>query len=229
MEDLRAVMHAAGSRRAVLFGYSEGAPMSILFAATNPGRVTALILGSASARWFPAPGYPCGQGTEEMFAALGDIAAHRWGQGASIEWYMPSRAGSARARELFGRFERMAINPSAFLRMMRMIRDIDVRAGAARDPRAHAGDPAPRRPDHAALPRPVPGFAHRGRPVFRAAGRSFAAVRREREHRGAIRRARRLPRSGLAPPRTRSRAGHDPAGRVHGRSGGPWSGGTGGG
>jgi hypothetical protein len=41
---------------------------------------------------------------------------------------MPSRAGSARARELFGRFERMAINPSAFLRMMRMIRDIDVRA-----------------------------------------------------------------------------------------------------
>ena len=128
IEDLRAVMHAAGSRRAVLFGYSEGAPMSIVFAATYPGRVSALILGSASARWFPAPGYPCGQGTEEMFAALGDIAANRWGQGASIEWYMPSQAGSARARELFGRFERMAINPSAFLRMMRMIRDIDVRA-----------------------------------------------------------------------------------------------------
>lgn len=128
MEDLRAVMHAAGSRRAVLFGYSEGAPMSIMFAATYPERVTALILGSASARWFPAPGYPCGEGTEEMFAGLGDIAAHRWGQGASIEWYMPSRADSARARELFGRFERMAINPSAFLRMMRMIRDIDVRA-----------------------------------------------------------------------------------------------------
>jgi DNA-binding SARP family transcriptional activator/pimeloyl-ACP methyl ester carboxylesterase len=128
MEDLRAVMRAAGSRRAVLFGYSEGAPMSILFAATYPGRVAALILGSASARWFPAAGYPCGQGTEEMFAALTDIAAHRWGQGASIEWYMPSRAGSASMREAFGRFERMAINPSAFLRMTRMIRDIDVRA-----------------------------------------------------------------------------------------------------
>ena len=105
MEDLRAVMHAAGSRRAVLFGYSEGAPMSILYAAANPRRVAALILGSASARWFPAPGYPCGQGTEEMFAALTDIATHRWGQGASIEWYMPSRAGSDRAREMFGRFE----------------------------------------------------------------------------------------------------------------------------
>ena len=128
IEDVRAVMRAAGSDRAVLFGYSEGAPMSILFAATYPGRVTALILGSASARWFPAPGYPCGQEAQEMFDGLMDIAANRWGQGASIEWYMPSHAGSARARQLFGRFERMAISPSAFLRMARMIRDIDVRA-----------------------------------------------------------------------------------------------------
>jgi DNA-binding SARP family transcriptional activator/pimeloyl-ACP methyl ester carboxylesterase len=128
MEDLRAVMRAAGSGRAMLFGYSEGAPMSILFAATYPERVTGLILGSASARWFPAPGYPCGQGTQQMYDALADIATHRWGQGATIEWYMQSRAGSARMREAFGRFERMAINPSAFLRMMRMIRDIDVRA-----------------------------------------------------------------------------------------------------
>jgi DNA-binding SARP family transcriptional activator len=66
MEDVRTVMRAAGSSRAVLFGYSEGAPMSILFAATYPGRVSALILGSASARWFPAPGYPCGSGAQEM-------------------------------------------------------------------------------------------------------------------------------------------------------------------
>jgi DNA-binding SARP family transcriptional activator len=77
MEDVRAVMQAAGSSRAVLFGYSEGAPMSILFAATYPERVTALILASASARWFPAPGYPCGQGAQEMYDALWDIAAHR--------------------------------------------------------------------------------------------------------------------------------------------------------
>ena len=128
MEDVRAVMHAAGSSQAVLFGYSEGAPMSILFAATYPARVSALILGSASARWFPSPGYPCGQGAQEMYDALVDIATHRWGQGETIEWYLQSRAGSAHSRELFGRFERMAINPSAFLRMVRMIRDIDVRA-----------------------------------------------------------------------------------------------------
>ena len=128
MEDVRAVMRAAGSSQAVLFGYSEGAPMSLLFAATYPGRVTALILGSASARWFPAPGYPCGQGAQEMYDGLVDIATHRWGQGATIEWYLPSLAGSADARQRLGRFERMAVNPSAFLRMARMIRDIDVRA-----------------------------------------------------------------------------------------------------
>jgi DNA-binding SARP family transcriptional activator/pimeloyl-ACP methyl ester carboxylesterase len=128
MEDVRAVMRAADSRQAVLFGYSEGAPMSILFAATYPGRVTALILGSASARWFPAAGYPCGQGAQEMYDGLQEIAAHRWGQGASIEWYLQSRADSAAAWQRFGRFERMAISPSAFLRMIRMIRDIDVRA-----------------------------------------------------------------------------------------------------
>jgi DNA-binding SARP family transcriptional activator/pimeloyl-ACP methyl ester carboxylesterase len=128
MEDVRAVMQAAGSSRAVLFGYSEGAPMSILFAATYPERVAALILASASARWFPAPGYPCGQGAQEMYDALRDIAAHRWGQGESIEWYLPSRAHSARARQMLGRFERMAVNPSAFLRLTQMIHDIDVRA-----------------------------------------------------------------------------------------------------
>ena len=128
MEDVRAVMQAAGSSRAVLFGYSEGAPMSILFAATYPERVSALILASASARWFPAPGYPCGLGAQEMYDALRDIAANRWGQGETIEWYLPSRAHSARARQLLGRFERMAVNPSAFLRLTQMIHDIDVRA-----------------------------------------------------------------------------------------------------
>jgi DNA-binding SARP family transcriptional activator/pimeloyl-ACP methyl ester carboxylesterase len=127
MDDVRAVMRAVGSARAVLFGYSEGAPMSILFAATYPERVTALILGSAAARWSPAPGYPCGQGSEEMFKALSEIAAHRWGQGASIDWYLPSQAGSPHARQMFARFERLAVSPSAFLRMLTMIREIDVR------------------------------------------------------------------------------------------------------
>jgi DNA-binding SARP family transcriptional activator/pimeloyl-ACP methyl ester carboxylesterase/class 3 adenylate cyclase len=128
MDDVRAVMHAAGSGEAVLFGYSEGAPMSILFAATYPERVSSLILGAATARYRWAPDYPCGQGTDEMLDSLEKIAAHRWGQGATIDWFLPSRAGSPQARQMFARFERMAVSPSAFLRIIKMVREIDVRA-----------------------------------------------------------------------------------------------------
>jgi class 3 adenylate cyclase len=63
-----------------------------------------------------------------MFDSLERIAADRWGQGATIDWFLPSRAGSPQARQLFARFERMAVSPSAFLRIVRMIREIDVRA-----------------------------------------------------------------------------------------------------
>jgi pimeloyl-ACP methyl ester carboxylesterase len=96
MDDVRAVMQAASSSQAVLFGYSEGAPMSILFAATHPERVAALILGAATARYRWAPDYPCGQGSDEMFGALEEIASHRWGQGATIEWFLPSRPARPR-------------------------------------------------------------------------------------------------------------------------------------
>lgn len=102
--------------------------MAILFAATYPEKVSALILGSAFARWFPAPDHPCGPGAERVYASMEDIARHRWGQGDTIEWFLPSRAGSANARQAMGRFERMAISPSTFLRMLRLIREIDVRA-----------------------------------------------------------------------------------------------------
>ena len=128
MQDVQAVMDAVSSDRAVVFGYSEGAPMSILFAATYPEKVSSLILGSAFARWFPAPDYPCGPGAEVVYAAMHEIATDRWGQGATIDWFLPSRASSTRTRQALARFERMAISPSAFLRMLRMISEIDVRA-----------------------------------------------------------------------------------------------------
>jgi DNA-binding SARP family transcriptional activator/pimeloyl-ACP methyl ester carboxylesterase len=128
IEDVHAVMDAVSSTRAIVFGYSEGAPMAILFAATYPEKVRALILGSAFARWWPAPDYPCGPGAERVNASMEDIARHRWGQGDTIQWFMPSRANSPRARQALGRFERMAISPSTFLRMAQLIRDIDVRA-----------------------------------------------------------------------------------------------------
>jgi DNA-binding SARP family transcriptional activator/class 3 adenylate cyclase/alpha-beta hydrolase superfamily lysophospholipase len=127
-DDLHAVMRACKSSSAVLFGYSEGSPTSILFAATHPERVRGLILGAAFARCTPAPDYPCGPDSVPPFEAIEHLATHRWGLGESVEWYAPSRAHSRRARAGFARWERMAASPSSLLRVSRMIRAIDVRS-----------------------------------------------------------------------------------------------------
>src|SRR6185295_345790 len=57
MEDVRIVMDAVGSERAALLGVSEGGPMSVMFAATYPGRTLALILYGTFARMLSEPGY----------------------------------------------------------------------------------------------------------------------------------------------------------------------------
>ena len=84
-DDIRAVMDAARSDRAALFGVSEGVPMSVVFAASHPESVTALVLYGGMARMLWAPDYPFGeterayrQGTEqdvEDFVAPGGIEA----------------------------------------------------------------------------------------------------------------------------------------------------------
>lgn len=56
MDDIRAVMDAAASERATIFGFSEGGSMGILFAATYPDRVWALIVVGSYARVLWAPG-----------------------------------------------------------------------------------------------------------------------------------------------------------------------------
>jgi pimeloyl-ACP methyl ester carboxylesterase len=65
MDDLRAVMDAVGSERAAIFGVVEGAPMALLFAATYPERVAALVMRSAFPRTMWAPDYPWGRSEDE--------------------------------------------------------------------------------------------------------------------------------------------------------------------
>src|SRR6266403_4324495 len=60
MDDVRAVMDAAGSERAALLGVSEGGPMCLMFAAAYPARTSALILYGTFARALRAPDYPIG-------------------------------------------------------------------------------------------------------------------------------------------------------------------------
>src|SRR5687768_8639872 len=86
MDDVRAVMDAAGSGRAVLFGVSESAPLACLFAATYPERTAALILYAAYAAEMCKPDYPWPPTAEERTAQLDDLAAtihETWGD---VDW-----------------------------------------------------------------------------------------------------------------------------------------------
>src|SRR5215471_7767739 len=64
-DDIRAVMDAAGSDRAALLGLSESVPMSVVFAASHPDRVSALVLYGGDARTLWAPDYPLGDTERE--------------------------------------------------------------------------------------------------------------------------------------------------------------------
>jgi pimeloyl-ACP methyl ester carboxylesterase len=75
MDDVRAVMDAVGLERAVVFGTSEGGAMSLLFAATYPQRVQALVLYGAYARYVSAPDYPEGFSSEIAKERLEDLRA----------------------------------------------------------------------------------------------------------------------------------------------------------
>src|SRR5262249_18013602 len=126
MDDVRAVMDAAGSERAALMGFSEGGPMSIVFAATYPHRTSALILYGAFARKAWAPDHLWGQTDEQLAARLKSIE-ETWGQGNSIESFAPSLADDQELRRWVGRFERSAATPRAMQTLLRMNQAIDVR------------------------------------------------------------------------------------------------------
>jgi pimeloyl-ACP methyl ester carboxylesterase len=126
MDDVRAVMDAAGSERAVLFGYSEGAPMSILFAASHPERVVGLVVcGGYAKRMDPDEDYPWAPTVEERLrhneSILGDA-----GFEAQLRGLAPS-ADEAMAR-WWGERCRAAASPAAVRALLAMNSRIDVRS-----------------------------------------------------------------------------------------------------
>ncbi len=130
IDDVRAVMDAAGSERAALFGISEGGPMSVLFAATHPERVTALVLHGAMGRTTEAPDYPWASPAEALRESAAEFIAPYWGQNAEgmVELFSPSLAGDPQAAEYTARFERSSASPAMVQQIFEMFLDIDVRA-----------------------------------------------------------------------------------------------------
>jgi len=127
MDDVRAVMDAAGSKRAAIFGLSEGAPMSILFAATHPELTSALVLYGGMARSTWAPDYPWATPADALIESSEAMAPYLYG-GAVVEIIAPSLADDPLARALFARLQRYAASPAMLQQMFAMFLDIDVRA-----------------------------------------------------------------------------------------------------
>jgi class 3 adenylate cyclase/alpha-beta hydrolase superfamily lysophospholipase len=126
MDDLGAVMDAAGSERAAIFGISEGGPMSVLFAATHPERVSALVLYGTFARMLKAPDFPEGVG-EERFEDWTRLVHEEWGGPVGVDLWAPSELGNAEFERWWSRLLRQGTSPAGATDLMELYREIDVR------------------------------------------------------------------------------------------------------
>jgi len=129
MDDVRAVMDAVGSERAVLMGISEGAPLSMVFAATHPERTAALIFVGGEVKEIIEDDWPLGQDTREEYEEhLAKILSGEipWGQAKRV-WFAPSKEFDPAVMEWVARLERTAASPAAAVAFMRLGSEIDVR------------------------------------------------------------------------------------------------------
>jgi pimeloyl-ACP methyl ester carboxylesterase/class 3 adenylate cyclase len=127
MDDVRAVMDAAGCERAALFGHSEGGSMCILFAATYPDRTRALITYGAFAKRMRTDDYPWAPTLESRIAEAERLETDGW-KVIDFAFYAPSLAGDAQAARLFAAYLRQSASPGAAAQLLRMNTLVDVRA-----------------------------------------------------------------------------------------------------
>lgn len=127
VEDIRAVMDAAGSERAALLGVSAGGYMSMMFAATHPERTAGLILCSCFAKESWAPDYPWGRTPEYRDAWIAALEKN-WGGRFALDEAAPSMANDEAARLWYGAFCRHAASPGAARAISDLHFEVDVRS-----------------------------------------------------------------------------------------------------
>jgi len=126
MDDVRAAIDAAGWERAAIWGISEGGPMAMLFAATYPQRVPALVLYGTFARFSRAEDYPHGYPAKVNEAWIGSLQK-TWGTGELSRYFAPSVAKDAATMRALARLERLAMSPGTALKLFTMVTQTDVR------------------------------------------------------------------------------------------------------
>ena len=130
IDDLRAVMDAVDSERAVLVAFSDGGPLCCLFAATYPARTKALILSTTRARTAWAPDYPWGMTPEEFRQEMEETQT-RWGSreyaAEIVRGTTPERVDDQELIDWWATSMRLSASPSAAAALLRMYYDMDVR------------------------------------------------------------------------------------------------------
>jgi class 3 adenylate cyclase/pimeloyl-ACP methyl ester carboxylesterase len=126
MDDVRAVMDAVGCTRAALLGHFEGGSIAILFAATYPDRVSALVLIETPSRTLAAPDYTAGRSAAEMERVVAAFRA-AWGTGRGTFLITSDAPDAEAAVEALGALERSIGTPSSVVRQFRFGAELDVR------------------------------------------------------------------------------------------------------
>jgi DNA-binding SARP family transcriptional activator/pimeloyl-ACP methyl ester carboxylesterase len=130
MDDVRAVLDAVGSTRAVVLGHSEGGAMSALFAATYPERTAALVLMGTFARTMRAPDYPIGWSEEELRSRLATADEDDWATAMTEEWLgrvAPDLLNDPVAKAWYRSYLQRSASPAASRAVRQMNSAIDVR------------------------------------------------------------------------------------------------------
>ncbi len=126
MDDVVAVMEAAGSRKATFVAQGQAALMAMMTAAAYPDRVAALVLINAWARFARADDYPIGL-PEEAHESILRVLEEQWGTGADLAVVAPSLVDRPGAREWWGRVERYSAPPGVARARMQATLELDVR------------------------------------------------------------------------------------------------------
>jgi pimeloyl-ACP methyl ester carboxylesterase len=124
MDDVRAVLDAVGCEQVALFGFSEGGLMSVLFAATYPDRITALVLYGVFAKRIWSPDYPWAPKPETRAREIEELEEN-WSHTMDLDKLAPSEDEAFKNR--LATYFRRSASPGAAVALMRMNTQIDVR------------------------------------------------------------------------------------------------------
>jgi len=126
IDDVAAVMDAAGSQRASLVAHGHATQMALMAAATHPDRIESLVLMNGFARFSRADDYPAGIPAEAGEQLLGQVA-DTWGRGTMAGFLGPSVAANPGMTDWYSRLERFTASPGTAQAKMRTILELDVR------------------------------------------------------------------------------------------------------